>query len=226
VFATARDAGIEHLRVFTPPCACPLRAPLAGAHLFDVQRGGWGRALQFVLRIWNLPRKDFKCSTELRFRQYSRRVTKGMGCLLVYKQRAQHMEQRAHYMIHMGWLRLVGSLKLGRAAARRNAPKQQRVIRVGPHSGGLSAQMHNTGCLSGNFQYRGFICQNTQYRGFIKDIKEILKISKINPRNVKVNTDTPRYYEFWQINPRYWKFPDKPPVLCMLADKPRNVDLP
>jgi len=35
----------------------------------------------------------------------------------------------------MGWLRLVGSLRLGRAAARRTAPKQPRVIRVGPHSG-------------------------------------------------------------------------------------------
>ena len=35
----------------------------------------------------------------------------------------------------MGWLRSVGSIKLGRTAARRTAPKLPRAIRVGPNEG-------------------------------------------------------------------------------------------
>ena len=51
---------------------------------------------------------------------------------------------------------------IGRAAARCNAPKQPRAIRVGPHSGGLSTQTKkwgpNTGGLSDFLtRYRGFI---------------------------------------------------------------------
>jgi len=50
-------------------------------------------------------------------------------------------------------------LKIGRAAARRNAPKQPRVIRVGPHTGCICTKMHNTGGLSGNYfsKHLGFI---------------------------------------------------------------------
>jgi len=36
-------------------------------------------------------------------------------------------------VVNMGWLELVGSLKLGRAAARRTTPKLPRAIRAGPN---------------------------------------------------------------------------------------------
>jgi len=41
-------------------------------------------------------------------------------------------------------------MKMGRAAARRNVPKQPRVIRIGPHSRGVCTKMHNTGGVSGD----------------------------------------------------------------------------
>jgi len=47
---------------------------------------------------------------------------------------------------------------IGRASARRNAPKQPRVIRVGPNTGGLSTKIPNTRGLSDfTLSIRGFI---------------------------------------------------------------------
>ena len=48
----------------------------------------------------------------------------------------------------MGWLRLVGSIKLGRAAARRTAPKLPRAIRVGPNEGDSKIGVDLSGSLS------------------------------------------------------------------------------
>jgi len=59
-------------------------------------------------------------------------------CLCVCARKCVHVCVRGCVYQHVGWLRLVGSFELGRAAARRDAPKQPRVIRAGPHSGGLS----------------------------------------------------------------------------------------
>jgi len=77
---------------------------------------------------------------------------------------------------------------VGRAAARRNALKQPRAIRAGPHkggkkiglnTGGSSVLFHDTGGLSGIF------------RGLSGIFRGVSGISEINPRNVKVKSDKP-----------------------------------
>ena len=91
--------------------------------------------------------------------------------------------------------------KIGRAAARRKAPKQPRAIRAGP----------NEGTKKLGPQYRGII-RFFQHTGGLSDFFDLLEDflpKKINPG---IETTNP-------INPWYWDH-------IFLVVNPRNVDLP
>jgi len=96
-------------------------------------------------------------------------------------------------------------VKQGRAVARRNAPKQPRVIRVGPNQGAKSdfgsfLKLWHSGGLSENFEnlsYRGFI-RNLSYRG----LSEHFRIQCFIHQNPPYRGFIGFYLDIWGVYPK------------------------
>jgi len=107
---------------------------------------------------------------------------------------------------------------VGRAAARRNAPKQPRAIRVGPHQGGQKLGLNTGVYLYFFLPYRGFIKDNIKDKpsDFLWEIRKPPgkwdgQKNQINLRNLSENT---------RLNKALVFPPDKPPVSSKNTDKP------